>query len=105
MAVQTSRSSLLFCAPAAIQGAEVLAHLRRQVLALDASGQADGGAHLLEVLAAVLAGGEMRLEAPTLRSRQHALQIVGDQLDHLLADEPLLVPEHPHTTPNSDSRA
>ncbi len=57
---------VLLRAPAPVQVREVLAHLRRQVLGAQAPRQPDRGAHLLQVLRAVLARRQVRLEAPAL---------------------------------------
>ena len=63
------------------------AHLRGQVLGGERAGEADRLAHLGQVLGAVRAAGQVRLEPAPVGRGQRALQVVGDQLDGLLADE------------------
>jgi PPOX class probable F420-dependent enzyme len=58
-------SLLLFGTPAAVEVDELLLLLRGQVLRLQAAGEADGLAHLGQVLGAVRAAGQVRLEAPS----------------------------------------
>src|SRR5271165_547380 len=79
--------ALAFRAPAAVEVRQVVPHLRGEVFWGHPPGQADGLAHLGEVLGAVRAAREVLLEAAARRTAEPALQVVGDQLDHLLADE------------------
>ena len=63
-------------------------------------------AHLLEEFGAMVTSGEMRLEPATVSPRKGHLEVVGDQLDHLLAGKatPSERPQAP-PSPNSASRA
>src|SRR5712691_2063977 len=93
---------LLFGSPPAVQVGEFLPHLRGEVLGRQLAGQLDGLAHLRQVLGTVRAGGQVGLEAAPGRAAQRALQVVGDQLDGLLADE-VTVTQEPHRTSRCSS--
>src|SRR6476620_4963056 len=54
---------LLLRLPAAVEVGELLPHLRGQVLGLQSAGQADRLTHLGQILGAVRAAGQVRLEA------------------------------------------
>ena len=60
---QHGKPSLLFRPPPPVQVDELVPHLRRQVLGRQPTGEADGLAHLRQVLGAVRAAGQVRLEA------------------------------------------
>jgi len=65
--------------------------------------QLDRLAHLSEVLGAVRAAGEVRLEAAATGARERALQVAGHQLDRLLAHDVAAQPqrrEHHHALPD-----
>ena len=83
----TPRRLLLLGTPAAIEVHEFLAHLRAQVLGFQPAGEPDGLPHLGQVLGAVRAAGQMALEAAPARPGQRTFQVIGDQLDGLLAGE------------------
>src|ERR1700733_145930 len=57
----------LIVPPSAVQADELLSHARRKVIGRDASGQRDDSAHLGEILGAVRAVREVRLEPAALR--------------------------------------
>src|SRR5690348_4064061 len=78
---------LRFGPPPAVQVGELVPHLGGQVLGCELAGQLDGLAHLRQVLGAVRAAGQVGLEPAPGGAAQRALQVVGDQLDSLLADE------------------
>ena len=72
---------LLFGPPPAVEVGELVLHLRGQVVGFEPAGEADGLAHLREVLGAVRAARQVRLEAAPGPGVQRALEVVGDQLD------------------------
>src|SRR5579864_934251 len=60
---------------------------RKRLLARDQAGLPDRLAHLVEVGATAGAIGEVSLEPLPLVGRQRIVEVVGDDLDHLLAAE------------------
>src|SRR6185369_13390544 len=78
---------LLSGPPAPVEIDYLVARLRGQVPGLDPAGQADRLAHLGQVLGAVRAAGQVRLEPAAGPRAQIVFEVVGDQLDGLLADE------------------
>ena len=76
--------------------------LRSQVVRLDRTGQLDGHFDLFQVGAAIRARTQMRLETATVTTRQGAFEVVGDQLDGLLAYQ--VSGQEPHGQP-SEPRA
>ena len=65
--------SLLLGPPLAVQVDELVPHLRSQVLGRQPTGEADGLAHLRQVLGAVRAAGQVRLETAPGRPAERAL--------------------------------
>src|SRR3954471_9521899 len=78
------RGEALF-APGAERGEQVVAQLVGQRLARQAPDRRDRAPQLLEVARAVLAAGDVRLEAAPVARGERALEAVGDELDDLLA--------------------
>src|SRR5438309_9591855 len=72
---------------AAVHVEQRLPGLRLQTVRLDPPGELDGLLDLREIGAAVRADSEMGLEAAPLPPRQPAFEVVGDELDRLLAGE------------------
>jgi hypothetical protein len=93
---------LLFGLPPAVEIDELVPHLRSQVFGRQPAGEADGLAHLGQVLGAVRAAGQMRLETPPGRPAQRAFQVIGHQLDSSLADH-VTTAEESHRTPRNSS--
>jgi hypothetical protein len=60
---------------------------RKRLLARDHAGLRNRLAHLVDVGAAAGAVGEVSLEPLPLVGRQRIVEVVGDDLDHLLAAE------------------
>src|SRR6516162_8178467 len=79
--------TLAFRAPAAVKVRQVVAHLRGQVFRGYPAGEADGLPHLGEVLGAERAASQVPFEAAARRTPERSLDVVGDQLDHLLANQ------------------
>ena len=77
---------LLFGPPLAVEADELVSLLRSQVFRLEPPREADHLAHLRQVLGAVRAAGQVRLEAPPGGPAQRAFQVARHQLDGLLAD-------------------
>jgi hypothetical protein len=71
--------------PSPVQADELAACARCQVIGPDGPGQRDDRAHLGQVLGAVRAARQVRFEAAALRPGQNAFEVIGDQLDSLLA--------------------
>src|SRR5262249_11844362 len=70
------------------EGREQLAlGLGREPVGRHLPGERHGPAHLLDVGRAVLAGGDVRLEALAVGCGERALEVVGDELDQLPAGE------------------
>ncbi len=81
------RQRRLVVPPLPEQLGELPTDLRCQVVRVEGAGGPDGGPHLLEVVRAVRTVAQMGFEPPPVRPRQVLLQVVADQLHHLLADE------------------
>ena len=61
--------------------------LRRDRVGGELAQELEHLAHLAQVHRAALAAGDVRVEARAIGGRQRALEVVGDQLDQLLAGE------------------
>src|SRR5581483_10214380 len=72
-------------APAAVQLDEVVPRLGGELLGFDPTEGGDRRPHLSQVLGAVRAAPQVGLEPGPLAPRQRAFQVVGDELDRLLA--------------------
>src|SRR4051812_855114 len=72
-------------APRAERGDQLIAHLVGQRLARQPADGVDRAPQLLEVARAVLAAGDVRLEAAPVAAGECPLEGVGDQLDDFLA--------------------
>jgi GNAT superfamily N-acetyltransferase len=79
-AVLASSVLLLLGSPPAVEVGELVSHLRSQVLGFEPAGQADRLAHLGQVLGAVRAGRQVRLETAPGPGAQRPLKVVGDQV-------------------------
>src|SRR5262249_994578 len=73
--------------PVAEGGQQLALGLGRQRLRRHLPGELHGAAHLLDVGRAVPARGDVRLEALAVGVRERALEVVGDELDELLAGQ------------------
>src|ERR1019366_8069032 len=91
--------------PGAEELGELLSHLRREILPHEAAGPPDRLTHLRQVFRAVRAAGEMALEAAALATREGSLQVVADQLDHLLAHDRVSAEKHGQLSPSAASSA
>src|ERR1700689_5325201 len=75
---------------------------------MECPGGGDGDPHLLQIVRAVRTPSEVSIESTAIGSGEGTLEVLGDQLDYLLADE--IIPttqEHRHLprSSRSDSRA
>src|SRR5215472_2581493 len=73
--------------PALVHGDEVAACLRRRGVRLRAAKRLDRGPQLPQVLGAVRAACQVRLQPGLAADRQGVLQVVGEQVDGLAADD------------------
>src|SRR5690349_18435777 len=87
-------------APAAVELDEVVGHLGFEVIGLDPSGAGDGDPELGQVLGAVGAVREVGLEASAVAGCERAVEVVGQELDRLPADQGTPSPEHVSSPPS-----
>src|SRR5439155_19940875 len=80
-------SSLPSRGPPAERGEQRVALQGVKLVLGEAARQPDRLAHLVQVVRAAVAPGQVRLEASALVGRQLALEVRGHQLDHLAAGE------------------
>src|ERR1700758_4825008 len=73
--------------PSPVQADELATHLRSQVIGRDRPGQCDDSAHLGKVLGTVRTARQVRFETSALPRRKSALEIAGDKLHCLLANQ------------------
>src|SRR4029079_14385972 len=73
-----------------------LGGLGRHVALSQRAGEANRLAELLDVLRAVGAGRDVRLEARAVAARERAVEVVGHELDELPTDELPLSPQRDH---------
>src|SRR5437773_4211979 len=71
--------------PVAKRVEQPVAHHRIEVALAQRSHQRDRRAHLLEVRAAAVAAAQVRLDALPVGPREASLEVIGDELDELLA--------------------
>ena len=72
-------------APRAEGGEQLVLQAGRELLGLDAAAERDRLLELIDVVAAGVALGQVRLEADPVVVRQGVLEVVGDDLDELAA--------------------
>jgi hypothetical protein len=72
--------------PTPEQGDEFVSHLGGELFRNELPGEPYRDSHLREVLGAMRAAREMRLESAAISAGQGIFQVVGDQLNGLLAD-------------------
>src|SRR5437762_6640101 len=85
--------------PAAIDGHELVANFGVERLGLDAAEDVERPSHLGEVLGAMRAFGQMRLEPGALAARQGTFEVVGHQLDCLTAHDGAATKQHGSALP------
>jgi hypothetical protein len=78
---------LLFGPPAPVKLDEIGPCLWSQVVRLDRTGPLDGRSDLFQVGAAIRTRTQMRLEAAPVTTSQGPFEVVGNQLDGLLAHQ------------------
>ena len=82
-----ARVGSLLGSPAPIEIGEIRSCLWSQVLGLDHAGELNGHLDLLQVSSTVGTRAQMGLEAASVTTGESAFEIVGDELDRLLAHD------------------
>src|SRR2546423_14971951 len=80
-------------------GQEVVHHRRGHVTHVEAPDDGDGRAELLQVVGAAVAIGQVGLEAGAPARLHHPVEVLGDELYHLLAGERAPTKQHSSLVP------